>query len=324
MKLKSLEAGRGIAATAVVLHHAVASATAFSGQGPDVITSIFEFGYLGVDFFFVLSGFIIYYSTYGKVTEPSRFATSRLTRIFLPYLPIGIALAVAYTVLPDISASDRDWGWWATITLMPSWNPPALSVAWTLQHELVFYMFFAGFLYLNLIGTGMILWAVMICIIALAGIDVPPLAQPLFSLINLEFGFGVLAAHVFISGTRMPYLPFCGAILIAAFFVLGADREYSVLFGAGLAGFILWVAQAETAERFTVPRVFVFLGAASYSIYLIHNPLLSITSRVFSDWTLSLIFGVVICLLAGCVYYQIWDRRTQHFFRGRFAQRRPS
>ncbi|MEO9464415.1 MULTISPECIES: acyltransferase family protein [Alphaproteobacteria] len=320
MKLKSVEAGRGIAATAVVLHHAVASATAFSGRGPDAITSLFELGYLGVDFFFVLSGFIIYYSTYGKVTDPSSFATSRLTRIFLPYLPIGIALAVAYTVLPDISASasDRDWGWWATITLMPSWNPPALSVAWTLQHELVFYMFFAGFLYLKRIAAGMILWAVIICIIALVGIDVPPLAQPLFSLINLEFGFGVLAAHVLISGTRMPYLPFFGTLLIAAFFVLGADREYSVLFGAGLAGFILWVAQVEIVKRFAVPRVFVFLGAASYSIYLIHNPLLSITSRVFSGWTLSLIFGVVICLLAGCVYYQIWDRRTQHFFRGRF------
>jgi peptidoglycan/LPS O-acetylase OafA/YrhL len=315
MKLKILEAGRGVAATAVVLHHAAASANAFAGQGPQVLNSIFELGYLGVDFFFVLSGFIIYYSTYGRASDPRRFATGRLTRIFLPYLPIGIALAVAYTVLPELSASDREWGWWATVTLAPSWQPPALSVAWTLQHELVFYILFAVFLVLNRIGTGMILWALTICITALIGIDVQGPAQLFLSLINLEFGIGVLAAHILISGTRIPYLPFLAVTPIAAFFVLGADREYSVLFGAGLTGFILWMAQAEIAERFTVPRAFVFLGAASYSIYLIHNPLLSITSRIVSGWTLTLIFGVVISLLAGCAYYLIWDKRTQQFFR---------
>lgn len=324
MKLKSLEAGRGVAATAVVLHHAGASANAFAGQGPQILTSIFGLGYLGVDFFFVLSGFIIYYSTYGRAPDPRRFATGRLTRILLPYLPIGIALAVAYTVLPELSASDREWGWWATVSLMPSWQPPALSVAWTLQHELVFYMLFAVFLVLNRIGTGMILWALTICLIALIGIEIQGPAKFLFSLINLEFGIGVLAAHVLISGTRIPYLPFFAVTPIAAFFFLGADREYSVLFGAGLAGFILWMAQVETAGRFTVHRAFVFLGAASYSIYLIHNPLLSITSRMVSGWTLTLMFGVIVSLLVGCAYYLIWDNRTQQFFRRQSRLTKPS
>lgn len=315
MKLNSLEACRGIAATAVVIHHAAASANAFASPGPQVIASIFELGYLGVDFFFVLSGFIIYYSTYGRASDPRRFAIGRLTRIFLPYLPIGIALAVAYTTLPALSASDREWGWWATVTLMPSWQSPALSVAWTLQHELVFYTLFAVFLVLNRIGTGMILWTLTICLIALIDVDVPRPAQFFFSLINLEFGMGVLAAHVLILGIRIPYLPFLIVAPITVFIFLGAHREYSVLFGTGLAGFILWISQAEAAGRLTVPRSLVFLGAASYSIYLIHNPLLSITSRIVSGWALTLVFGIVTSLIAGVAYYLIWDKRTQQFFK---------
>ena len=315
MKLNSLEAGRAAAAIAVVLYHAKLSANGFAGQGPALLTSILNFGYLGVDFFFVLSGFIIYYSTYGKKSNPRRFATARFTRIFLPYLPISIVLALAYAMFPTLVSSDREWSLWASVTLMPSWQSPALNVAWTLQHELVFYMLFTTFLILDRIKTGMILWALAICLVALAGIDVPRPAWFFLSLINLEFGMGVLAAHFFVSRARIPYLPFLAILPIAVFFALGADRAYSALFGAGLAGLILWVANAETAGRFAVPQAFIFLGSASYSIYLIHNPLLSITSRIVDGWILTLLFGTMASLLAGCAYYLIWDKKTQRIFR---------
>ena len=96
MKLESIEAGRGVAATAVVLHHASASANAFSGQGPQVLTSIFDLGYLGVDFFFVLSGFIIYYSSYDRAFDLKRFAFVENDAGQLPvaceYIRLGIGL----------------------------------------------------------------------------------------------------------------------------------------------------------------------------------------------------------------------------------------
>ncbi len=314
MKINCLEAGRGIAATAVVFHHAGASVSAFFGHMPVFLTALFSFGYLGVDFFFVLSGFIIYYSSFGKDANPRRFAVGRIKRIFVPYLPVGIAIAVIYTLLPALSASDREWGWWATLTLLPSWQAPALSVAWTLQHELVFYMIFALLLSFNRICAGLILWSLSIVLIAVLDVDVPRPMQFLFSLINLEFNMGVLAAHVFISGIRIPFLALVASAPIAAFFALGADREYSVFFGMGLAGFILLMAQSELKGRLRVPRVLVFVGAASYSIYLIHNPLLSITSRISTGWLSGLIFGVVASLLLGIAYYLIWEKGTQRIF----------
>lgn len=60
--IKSLQAGRFFAAMAVVLHHASVSVTAFVDQVPSRFEAIAEYGYLGVDFFFVLSGFIIHFT----------------------------------------------------------------------------------------------------------------------------------------------------------------------------------------------------------------------------------------------------------------------
>ena len=100
--INTLQAGRFMAAMAVVLHHAVISITAFVDEPPNLIKSILNYGYLGVDFFFVLSGFIIHYTMSARHRPAIRFALDRLARILLPYWPVGIVLAVAYTLLPRV------------------------------------------------------------------------------------------------------------------------------------------------------------------------------------------------------------------------------
>ena len=94
--INSLQAGRFWAAMAVVVHHSVISTTAFVDEPPHIIQSILNFGYLGVDFFFVLSGFIIHYKMQIRSRPVSQFALNRLARIMLPYWPVGIALALVF------------------------------------------------------------------------------------------------------------------------------------------------------------------------------------------------------------------------------------
>lgn len=129
---------RGLAAVWVVLHHASLSVSHFIG--PLAHDAVPRNGHLGVDFFFVLSGFIIAHSSAQLVARGQglrAYVRARLVRVYVPYLPVGVAMLLAYSVFPALSGSGREVGVFTTLTLLPSNVPPALSVAWTLVHEVI-------------------------------------------------------------------------------------------------------------------------------------------------------------------------------------------
>ena len=166
-QIQSLQVFRGLAALAVVAHHAVLSTDAFVGKVPEVLAQILLMGYLGVDFFFVLSGFIIMYAHFAdEGTGPAvrRYAFKRLVRIFPAYLPISLALIFLYAALPGFSgATDRDYSLLSSLLLLPADGPPALSVAWTLVHELMFYfVFLLFFISRRWLAAGLLTWAALI------------------------------------------------------------------------------------------------------------------------------------------------------------------
>ena len=88
----TLQGGRGLAALGVVLHHAGLAAGAFAG--PFLGQSLLNLGYLGVDFFFVLSGFIIYHSTADRGRSLGQYSVARFRRVYLPYWPDGVGMAL--------------------------------------------------------------------------------------------------------------------------------------------------------------------------------------------------------------------------------------
>ena len=130
-QIHSLQLFRGLAALAVVAHHAVLSTEAFIGKVPDVLALMLGMGYLGVDFFFVLSGFIIMYAHMGDegaLSAVRRYSFKRLVRVFPAYLPISIALIALYAWLPGFFASaDRSYSLLSSLLLIPADGPPALS-----------------------------------------------------------------------------------------------------------------------------------------------------------------------------------------------------
>ena len=304
----------------VVAHHAEQGVSSFVAKPPELISTVLEFGYLGVDFFFVLSGFIIYYTACSRERTPAYFSiflTKRVFRIFVPYLPVAVALALTYTIFPGLSASDRIWSWWPTLFLIPSFDPPSLSVAWTLQHEIFFYFLFSVLILFNRIITGMVIWAIAIVVAQLFfGIDSGPMAI-LVSWMNLEFLFGIVAAHIILTKEKSNnYLFVAGSLCaLVAFASLGFARDYSPVFGLAVAFAIVPICRLETKKpaAFNI-GVLLFLGNASYSVYLVHNPMISVLSRVAayfdfgSNWFIPIVFVSALSVVAGLIYYLMWEK----------------
>lgn len=287
-QIQCLQAGRGIAATAVVLLHSALAAHDFGQPMPGY--EILSRGYIGVDFFFVLSGFIIYHSTVGREKGLADYALSRFRRIYLPYWPIGLAVALAYAFV----ATEHSWAWLPTLTLAPVDASPALSVAWTLKHEMLFYVLFGLFYFSGLLPLGLAIWGLGIAV----GLPHLPFAP-----INAEFFMGMLAAILYRKRLSHPTMLLLVPTPFLTWIWFGAGEGSSrILTGLAFMLLIVPIAQLERKDRFTVPRWLVFLGAASYSLYLVHTPLISIAARISP----AIFVTAVAVSFAGGIAYHLW------------------
>jgi peptidoglycan/LPS O-acetylase OafA/YrhL len=278
----------------VVVHHSLQH-----WFGPRVYP-VADFGYIGVDFFFVLSGFVLTWSWRPEVAA-RRFWWNRVARIWPLHLAT-MALAIVF-VAEDISRPGV-LGTLATLFLVQAWSPEQHvyfgynAVAWSLSCEVFFYLCFPllARALARLSARGRM--AVVATVVALlcvypgvfslfvaprdaAGWEWTTYVLPLWRL--GEFVVGIVAAFALRAGWR-PRMRGVTAIAIAA-------TASAALLGVGLlmghlpnrpfvevvgmlvvAGVICCVASDELAGRRRVlaSRPMVALGAASYALYLCH------------------------------------------------------
>ena len=135
--IANVEAARGIAACLVLFYHAARHIKGDTGHLP--FGTISQFGHSGVDFFFVLSGFIIMFVHFDDIGKPHsivRYAKRRITRIYpLYWMVLSFTIfmqAIAHPEsMPSLSHVMQD------LALLPT-TATIVGVAWTLQHELYF------------------------------------------------------------------------------------------------------------------------------------------------------------------------------------------
>ena len=276
-------------------------------------------GYLGVDFFFVLSGFIIAYSS-SRLADAGggikAYFRARLVRIYVPYLPVGIGIFLIYLALPGLSEGGRTPSVLTTFTLLPSGLPPALSVAWTLVHELIFYVVFSlWFVSRPLFWGLMAVWVASIVGVYVGEVAMDRFAGYFLSPLNLCFLLGVgifmLTRRIAVPGRFAMLAAIAGVGIVTMQAMTEAPARMWVAVGFGL----IVIAAASPVGRTTgVWRWLLSLGAASYAIYLVHNPVLSIAVRAarailpgIGPWA-GLGAISVVALLVGLAYWRFYER----------------
>ncbi len=149
--LRCLQACRAAAALLVVLFHTsegIVALPKYFAARP--FGALFAFGGAGVDFFFVLSGFIIAHVHGGDVGRPERlraYLTKRLTRIYPTYWAVLLPVLLVFLAVPSFGKGhERDpLVMFCSLVLLPLANSePVLIVSWSLCYEVLFYGLFAG------------------------------------------------------------------------------------------------------------------------------------------------------------------------------------
>ncbi|MDB5525907.1 MAG: acyltransferase [Rhizobium sp.] len=335
--LVSVQYARAVAALLVVYAH-------LRGFGFFTPLDTGEFGGMGVDIFFVISGFIMWESSKGQA--PADFALRRLSRIVPAYWAYTTLLILLVLVAPQLTpkivldAPSVIWSYlFIPYTDTRGNTNPLLLQGWTLNYEMYFYVVFGLSLFIRhrLIQLGSIV--LFFVVSALAGLFVEKdiaIVAYYTSTMLLEFVFGILvniAAKSRYDGWRLRG----GAFLLGIALLLGigigdptAEPRF-IMFGLPAAIMLFGLVGLETAVRRRPIKPLALIGDSSYSLYLSHPFVLSGVSAVFKliDARLFPIAGVAgaglfgaACVLASVVFaylsFRFFEKPAGKYLNGLF------
>jgi exopolysaccharide production protein ExoZ len=247
-------------------------------------------GTVGVDIFFVISGFVMAISTmHMPMQGPSRlsnawiFMKRRIHRIVPVYWFYTLLKAALLLAVPALAAKSTIDGAHlaASLAFVPAVAPwglvqPTLPVGWTLNLEMLFYLVFALAIAL---GSPRIRFCLTVFLALFLASQFLPSSTALSfyaQSIIFEFVVGVALAHALVRCG--PATAAAGAVLLVAgaaftFGVPWAPEAGRLLsFGLGASVIVLGTLWLEPSiERTPLTRPLAFLGDASYSIYLSHT-----------------------------------------------------
>jgi len=304
-ELRALTSVRGVAAWFVVLYH-----IRFSIAGlPPTLVTIFGKGYLAVDFFFLLSGFVIWL-TWGERIHVGgwravpRFLQKRIARIWPLHLfmlgcAIGLALLLASTgrqdpyhypfaQLPLHLLLLQNWGF----TSQLAWNVPS----WSISAELGAYLLFpllALAIDWRRVPTPAILAAIGSLFAALhlimASFGGATLGSDIahFGLLRCltEFSAGTAICALWVRWRDTPALPaIVSGLTSTALLLCWATRALPETLAIPPAFAALLLALALTSDRRRNPLEITplhYLGEISYATYLGHFMLFIVFKLVF-------------------------------------------
>jgi exopolysaccharide production protein ExoZ len=290
--LNSLQACRALAAILIVVCHTndgIFGLPKYFGAKP--FGTFFDFAPAAIDFFFVLSGFIIMYVHTADIGKPRAFAGylwKRYSRVYLFYWVVLAAVLPVFFLAPQLGGGyerDPDVIVRSILLLPHPQNQMIVSVAWTLVFEMLFYLLFGVLVLDKRLGVAIfIVWT--------AGILAYPSIEAfrwsfVCNNMHLRFVAGVCVCVIF-QNYRIPAPRLVAASGVALFLTLGMVEVFhglsSWIYIAGYtlssALIIAGLGESDRSGLTQAPKWLVSLGNATYSIYLVHFLALSVIAKL--------------------------------------------
>ena len=336
--IRNIQALRAIAAMLVVVAH-------FQPLLAQVhpLLSWVGLGRAGVDLFFVISGFIMVYTTEREPVGPKTFALRRFQRIAPLYWAVTLVLFALALVAPSVLGASRPEPVWLLKSLLfipfdkgDGTANPLLPVGWTLNYEMFFYALFALALFLPARRARYLLAAVLIGGLGVVGFfaDFEQLHVQFYTRpILIEFAAGVLIG-LFVArlprvkgGLQVAALGLLAAVMLvilAASGLAAPDERLRVLLAlAGAAGLVKIALILERGGVAVRSRLVLELGHASYAIYLTHMfvsqaVILALRVTGLSGPAVSLaaaLAGIAACAAAGVAVHHLFERPVDRTIR---------
>jgi peptidoglycan/LPS O-acetylase OafA/YrhL len=327
-RLVEVDALRGIAALAVLLfHYTTRYQQLYGGIGEPTLS--FPHGHLGVNLFFVVSGFVIF-MTLERTRRPLDFVVSRFSRLFPAY---WTAIWITYAVTAAFGLPGKE------VTLLQAaanmlmvhgfaWVPHVDGVYWTLEVELLFYCWMLGLFMLGgLRQVHRLLWALLAARLAYQamaaafGIDLPWVLSRLMILTYIPwFALGICVYQSRQRGDAAQQRR-CAVTAVLALVCLAVQDGWEHVLLAATFALLVRLAADGRLRPLHHPWL-VHLGAISYPLYLLHENIGWVALREMQargvGYDASMLIVAALAIGLATLVHRLVEDPSLHWIRGRY------
>lgn len=328
-KLHNIQALRGISALLIVVYHIADFESLWRSEARFPLLSFFKsFGYFGVYIFFVLSGFIITYTSLFKFTKQNSLRSFYWKRFLRIYPIYWIALfgfvLITFLLIGKSFTLDlvKKLSFFDSVFLLPNSRNVFIPQAWTLCVEVFFYVVYGLIArYFNKqFNPILVFWTLTIVGFSILGFSSSnSFLRYLFHPMNLFFVAGCFMGQI--QRNSLKSKPRKGLVIISLLILgwfsvfLNLTLPFSQSWAAVIkfllpSSLLVYLFYNLDIGNFKMPRIFELFGDASYSIYLLHfhlcfllNYFLKGLSYGFWGQTFWVIFMLLASLAAGVAFY---------------------